>query len=141
MFTMLLVDPSKALEHGGNIVRVAVHPDGLRRHIPNWPIAAASLLDRLQRECELDPSDTELAASAADVRAYPGTDDLPRLVGSIGDQLLTELHVMIDGRTVRLYTTVMSLTAAADITLAEIRLETLLPADSASEQVLRDLTN
>ena len=54
MFTMLLVDPSKALELGGNIVRVAVHPDGLRRHIPNWPIVAASLLDRLQRECELD---------------------------------------------------------------------------------------
>ena len=141
MFTMLLVDPSKALELGGNIVRVAVHPDGLRRHIPNWPIVAASLLDRLQRKCELDPSDTELAASAADVRAYPGTDDLPQLVGSIGDQPLAELHVMIDGRTVRLYTTVMSLTAAADITLAEIRLETLLPADSASEQVLRDLTN
>ena len=39
----------------------------------------------------------------------------------------------------RLYTTVMSLTAASDITVSEIRLETLLPADAESEQVLREL--
>lgn len=104
-------------------------------------MVAASLLDRVQRECELDPSDTELAALAAYVREYPGMDVLPRGAGPVGDQLLTELHVMIDGRTVRLYTTVMAFTAAADTTAAEIRLETLLPADSSSEQVLRDLTS
>lgn len=139
MMTMLLVDPGLALEFGGNILRMALHPEGLKRHVPNWPVVAASLVDRLRRECELDPSDSELAALADEVRRYPGMDALPDVAVSGGDQLLTELHVLVDGRLLRLYTTVMSLTAARDITVSEIRLETLLPADAASERVLRDL--
>ena len=77
MITMLLVDPSLALDLGGNILRLALHPDGLRRHVPNWPVVAASLVDRLRRECELDPSDVELAALADEVQAYPGMAELP----------------------------------------------------------------
>ncbi len=138
--TELLLPTAAALEHAGNVLRMALHPDGARSRIVNWEEAAAALVERLAGECGADPTDTELAALYAEVTAYPGIAELPRRTrGQAGGNLITELRIDAGDAELRLITTISSLAAASDVTLDELRLETLLPADRATTDALRAL--
>jgi transcriptional regulator with XRE-family HTH domain len=140
--TVLLADTDAALELGGNILRFFLHPDGVRDAVPNWEQAAAALMRRLRRECDENPADTEMRALLDEVSRYEGVADLgPEPASSAGSDLVMELQFRIDGKTLRFYTTLMVLADAADVTLAELRLETLLPADTATAEALRRLVD
>ena len=141
--TGLFVAPGSALVSGGlNVARLLLHPDGLRPFIVNWDDVAPVLIDRLEREISARPGDEVLRSLAAELRTYPGVDDLPlrpRLPNA-GD-LLVPIHLRGRGLDVRLFTTIATIGTPQDITLEEMRSETLLPADAESEAVLRQLLN
>ena len=133
-----LIDPADAALFGGNLVRLTFHPRGLRGSIVNWEEAALSLLDRLEREAAERPGDETLTDLLAEVRGYPGVTDLPerpRLPS--GADLLVPLHLRTADLEVRLFTTIATIGAPYDVTLEELRLETLFPADEESEEALR----
>lgn len=134
----VLLPPDKALSLGGNLLRLFLHPDGARDSVANWPQAAAVLVERLSAECSTVPTDTALRELYEEVIAYPGIVYLPRGAGSrAAAGFVTAIHVRTDDVELRLYTAVSSLAAATDVTLEELRLETLLPADAASGAALR----
>lgn len=135
--TGLLLPTAAALEHAGNTLRLALHPDGARERITNWEQVAAALVERLAAECGADPTDAELAALLAEVTAYPGIADLPST--GRGADLITALRIDTGDAELRLITTISSLAAASDVTLDELRLETLLPADAETAEALRAL--
>ena len=138
--TELLLPTEAALEHAGNVLRLVLHPDGARTRIANWEEAATALVERLAAECGADPTDRELAALFEEVAAYPGIADLPRpSLRSTAGNLVTDLRITTDHGELRLITTISSLAAASDVTLDELRLETLLPVDRASADRLRTL--
>jgi len=139
--TALVVDPEDAAIFGGNVARLSLHPNGLRRHLVNWNQFGAALLHRLEREVADRPADTELDALLAEVRSYPGITELPaRPDLPTSQDLLVPLHLRTPDHDLRLFTTIATIGAPYDITLEELRLETLLPADPETEAALRQLT-
>ena len=140
--TASVVSPETMLALGGNLARATLHPDGIRRHTVNWEEAAAVLVTRLEREARARPTDEALAALVEEIRAYPDVADLP--AGEPipdGSELLIPLHLTGPLGDLRLYTMIATIGAAHDLTLEELRLETLLPADAATEEALRALSS
>lgn len=125
---------------GGNLMRLSLHPDGIRPMVTNWEAAATVLLHRLEREVADRPSDDVLAGLLAEVRGYPGVDRLPDRP-SLPDG--SELLVPVDLRTplgdLSFFTTITTIGAPFDLTLEELRLETLLPANPETEAALRSI--
>jgi transcriptional regulator with XRE-family HTH domain len=134
------VNPADAAAFGGNVLRLSLHPDGLRPHLVNWEEAAGALLDRLSRETAERPMDQALAALFEEVSGYPGVADLAGRSGvSEAADLMVPLHFRFEAGDLRLFTTITTIGAPYDVTLEELRLETLLPADADSESLLRRL--
>ncbi len=75
--TTRLVAPGAAALFGGNVMRLSLHPEGLRRHLVNWEQAASALLDRLQRETAERPTDGSLAALLDEVNGQQMGRSLP----------------------------------------------------------------
>lgn len=124
----------------GNVLRLLLHPEGLRPTVVNWEQVAATMLRRLELEVADAPTDDRLTALLADVRSLPDVDRLRTAATPTGpDELLVPLHLDIDGVTLRLFTTTATIGAPYDITVAELRIESLLPADRETEHALRSL--
>ncbi len=137
--TALLVDPAGADFAQGNIARLTLHPEGLRPHIANWRQVASVLVQRLEREAAHRPGDDEMAALLDEVRSYPEVADLDQPELPTAVLLAVPLHLRHPEFELELLTTITTFGAAWDVTLEELRLETLLPADPASEDTLRRL--
>ncbi|MGI9658601.1 MAG: helix-turn-helix domain-containing protein [Gaiellaceae bacterium] len=136
-----LVEPtSAALQDGMNVAKLTFHPEGIRPALVNWEQAAAALLHRLELELRERPNDRELAELHAEILDYPEVTDLPRepAVPTSSD-LLVPLHLQGPQLELRLFTTIATIGAAFDVTLDELRLESLLPADAESDATLRAL--
>ena len=54
-----------------------------------------------------------------------------------GDDLLVPMHLRTPAGDLRFISMIATIGAAFDVTLEELRLETLLPADRATEELLR----
>lgn len=134
-----VIDPALAPEVAGNAMRLAMHPDGLRSIITNWEQSAASLLHRLERELTHSPHDDRVRALYEEVSLYPGVADLPgRDTMPTGQDLVLPIDIDLDGTRLRLFTSITTIGAPFDITLEELRLETLLPADKETDDFLRE---
>jgi hypothetical protein len=133
-----LVDADAPSEVVANVMRAGLHPLGVRRRISNWDEFATTLVHRLQREVAHNPHDETLAALLAEARAYPGVADLfERPLLLTGGELVVPVRVRVDGTDLELFTTIATIGAPYDVTLEELRLETLLPADAETEVWLR----
>ena len=132
--------PPSVQEHAGNVMHLVCHPDGLRTISPQWRDAAAVILRRLQSEVSSHPNDQGLVDLLADALDYPGVPDRRELgaAPSVNDVLIP-LTVDLDGTTFEFFTTIAALMGPVDVTLEELRLETLLPANTATETALRQL--
>ena len=123
-----------------NAMRTCFHPDGLRNSIVGWEGFATVLLHRLEREAVARPFDERLSAVALEARTYPGVADLPdRPPQPSGNDLLVPMVVDTPLGRLRLISMIATIGAPFDVTLEELRLETLLPADRTTETILKDL--
>ncbi len=126
-----ILDPTHGIELSGNMLRLFLHPDGLRAHVVNWPQAAAMMVRRLRSDCSHAPGDEELRHLLDEVLDYEGVAGLAS--ESTSSDLLIEIQVRTPGGSIlRFFTTITTLSDATDITVAELHLETLLPADPAT---------
>jgi transcriptional regulator with XRE-family HTH domain len=128
-------DPAR-FEAPLNMARLIASPQGLRPHLENWQEVARKVLVRLQRELGgahvRDGVDEalleEIAPAYAELRNPPAaTDALPLMVG---------VKFRRGALALKLFTTIATLGTALDITLQELRIETLFPADAATKKVL-----
>jgi hypothetical protein len=123
-----------------NLIRLTFHPRGLHRFVQNWAEAAPVLLGRLQREAQRLPPSDPLHRLLEEVIAYPGVASefkppsldrpLPPVVA---------LHLKRGEFEARLFGTITSVGTPQDVTLQELRIETFLPADAATEEFARRL--
>lgn len=134
-----LIDQDAGPEVAANVVRAGLHPLGIRRRVLNWEDFAAALLHRIEREVAHSPRDGSPTDLLDEVRAFPGVADLPKR-SSIPDgrELLVPIRLDVDGEVLEFFTTIATIGAPYDVTLEELRLETLLPADPETEAWLRD---
>lgn len=141
LFTGLFVtNPAAVLQAGPpNMVRLLLHPAGLRDRCVNWSTLARDMVGRLHREVMVT-HDKRLAALLEEVLAYEGVPKEWRRfdVEVLPDPLLP-MHVRHEGVDLRLYTAITTLGSAQDISLQELRIETFFPADAESDTQLRRL--
>lgn len=121
----------------GNVMRLSFHPEGLRRCLHDWERFATGLLHRLEREIVDRPFDDRLAATVAEARTYPGVADLPdRAPLPTGNDLMLPMQIDVPGGRLRFISMIATIGEPFDVTLEELRIETLLPADSFTVEAL-----
>lgn len=131
------VDPP--LEVAGNVMRTCFHPDGIRSRVVDWERFATALLHRLEREIVERPFDDRLADLLVEARGYPGVADLPaRPALPTGNDLTLAMQVETDRGVLRFLSVIATIGEPFDVTLEELRIETLLPADRFTEDALRE---
>lgn len=139
MLARLLPPPSRATPPGPpNVHRLTFSMDGLRPAIVNWEEVAAALLARLQREALTAASDDPLPRLVEELLAFPGVPETWRLPDLRQPPVLVlPLHLKKDDLELRLFTTLTTVGTPLDVTVQELRIESFLPADPATEQTLR----
>jgi len=118
-----------------NVMRLSLHPEGLAPRILNLEAWADHLLTRLRREVELtaDPGLCDLLREAETLHTPPRrqaqTDPTPTL--AIPLRIQTRLGPLSFFSTVTVFGT------PADVTISEIALEMLYPADRETDLAVR----
>ena len=127
----------QALAPQPNVIRVALHPEGLAPRLVNLAEVRGHLLDRLKRQVALT-GDESLTALLEEVRGYPGPADG---AGAHRErpQLFVPVRLRADGGELALFSTVTTFGAPADVTLSELAVESFYPADQATATALRAL--
>ena len=117
-----------------NVMRVALHPDGMAPRIVNFAEWRAHLLERLRHQVSVT-GDAALAALYDEVSGYPG----PPHAGAHQrrGEVFVPLVFRAADRELRFFSTVATFGTAVDITVSELAIESFFPADAATAEALR----
>lgn len=123
-----------------NILRLLLHPRALRTVLVNRDEVTGAVLARFRQELDRhdDPARRALFEELAEY-GLPGTP-----VGRSGDRessLMLPVHLRSAELDVSLITVTTTLSAAVDVTLSELQIETYFPADPETEERLRALAD
>jgi hypothetical protein len=124
------------LEPPANVLRIALHPDGMAPRILNLEEWSAHILGVLRRGAAVT-GDRALEALHDELAGYPGVgaERLPERTNP-GAMLM---HRFVHGkRELAFFSTVTSFGRPADVTLAELTIEAFYPADPQTRAVLLD---
>jgi transcriptional regulator with XRE-family HTH domain len=139
--TMLFCDDPIAASEGQppNLLRLLLHPRGVRAGLTNWEEVARETVRRARRELA-STGDEELAALLDEVLGYPGVPShVHRVDLTAPSALMVPMHLVAGELELRLFTTITTLGTAQDVTLQELRIEGFFPADEETDAKLRDL--
>jgi transcriptional regulator with XRE-family HTH domain len=123
-----------------NMLRLCLHPNGLRKVMPNWEETAADLIRHLHHQIATSPADERAKALLSEVLAYPGTPThwRTRDVANPPTPLLTTFFRKGDVE-LRFFSTITTFGTPHDVTLEELRIECTFPVDESTARVCRDL--
>ncbi|MDX2391964.1 MULTISPECIES: helix-turn-helix transcriptional regulator [unclassified Streptomyces] len=136
---MMLLDgmPEHLLTPPLNVMRITLHPDGLARRIHNLREWRGHLLEQMQRQIALARSPA-LRSLYEEVAAYPVADRPgdaePR---ESVPYIALPLRLEHDGEILSFVSSISTFNTPMDVTVAELAIETLLPADAATAKYLR----
>lgn len=120
---------------GRNLMRLFFHPLGIRPLISNWAAVGPLVWQRARREAE--------TLAGADMRAV--LDELAPLqdatiLWSAADTALLPVmpfNLQVGDLCMSMFTVIATFGTAQDVTADELRIETLYPADAATEALFR----
>jgi transcriptional regulator with XRE-family HTH domain len=116
-----------------NLLRLAVHPQGMAPRVANLPEWGRHILENVRARALRHP-DERLDALVADIeRDLPPPELGPDHVG-----FAVPLRLRCEEGELRLMTTLTSFATALDVTLAELHLEAFLPVDDATARILQE---
>jgi transcriptional regulator with XRE-family HTH domain len=131
------VKDQSLLEPPINGMRVSFHPDGMAPHVENLAEYSAHWIMRLRRQQALAP-DPRVEALMEEILGYPGVVDDTGAVVETEDLLFSPLRLRrSDGTLLTFFSTLTTFGTALDVTIAELSIEALFPADAATAAVLR----
>lgn len=120
-----------------NLIKLPLHPQGARPYISNWREIAGAMLHQLQREAL---GNAAAASLLAEVRTYPDVDALWRSLDWDSEpRPVIGFKLEKDGLALNLITMIATFGTPQDVTLQDLRIESFLPADDATEQLMRSL--
>jgi len=123
-----------------NVLRLALHPQGLAPRTSNFAEWRAHLLARLQRQIEVT-ADPQLLALAQELRSYPTPIGAGVPAAAARETLAQRVAVPFKLKTERGSLSFISTTTVfgtpVDVTLAELALESFFPADAETAEALR----
>jgi transcriptional regulator with XRE-family HTH domain len=122
-----------------NLMRLFFHPDGIRPLVSNWREIGPLMWRRALREAD--------AVGGQEMRAV--LDQLaplqdPDLLWTTADTALVPVlpfELLVGGVKVSMFAVVATFGTAQDVTADELRIETLFPADAATEALFRSVAD
>lgn len=138
--TMLLEGvPEKLMTPAPNAMRLTLHPEGLAPRIRNLREWRGHLLAQMEREIALHRSD-QLRALYEEVAAYPVPEDAPGVEPAEPvPYFALPMQIEHDGRILSFVSSISTFNTPMDVTVAELAIETFLPADPATTKYLHTL--
>jgi len=126
------------LEAPINVLRLSLHPQGLAPRIANLAQWRAHLLDRLRQQVSIS-ADPVLAALADELRGFPAPTGQSHDTSHdhVDAGVVVPLVLRTPAGTLSFISTTTVFGTPVDITLSELALETLFPADAATGALLR----
>jgi transcriptional regulator with XRE-family HTH domain len=118
-----------------NVLRVALHPDGLAPKTVNFGQWRTHLLTRLKHEID-QTADPVLAELLAELTAYPAPK---HRAAHAEPELIAPLRLQTEHGQLTFFSTTMVFGGPSDITLAELAIESFFPADQATAEIMRSL--
>ncbi|NJN57599.1 MAG: helix-turn-helix transcriptional regulator [Leptolyngbyaceae cyanobacterium SL_5_9] len=127
-----------------NLMRAVFHPLGLRPFIVNWEGFSAHLLQRVHREAISAKRNSEGTAEDEheqstlllhELMSYPGVSEIWHTANqTTQNALLLTIHLRRDELELQFFSTLATLGTPYDITLQELRIECLFPADERTDR-------
>jgi transcriptional regulator with XRE-family HTH domain len=123
------------LEPPVNVLRVSMHPEGGAPLLEDFEAYSAQVLTNLRREAAAlgDPVLVELHDELA---GYPGVAAELPVTEPVGVVLPVRMRTPIG--VLSFFTTIARFGTAADVTLAELSIESFFPADEATARAVRE---
>ncbi|MDG4864430.1 helix-turn-helix transcriptional regulator [Streptomyces sp. T-3] len=123
-----------------NAMRLTLHPEGLAPKIRNLGEWRGHLLHQMQRQIALQRSDS-LRELYEEVAGYPVVDPGEAAADAGGPvaYLALPLRIEHEGRVLSFVSSISTFNTPMDVTVAELAIETLLPADPATVKYLQML--
>jgi transcriptional regulator with XRE-family HTH domain len=118
-----------------NVPLALFDPAGLRPHVANFDEVARDVLDRVRREASV--GDAGAQALLADLERALGGGALGESPPRAHQAMVIPVEIRAGAGVLRFFTTITTLGAAQDVTLAELRIEAFHPADAATEAAVR----
>ncbi|MCT9083179.1 helix-turn-helix domain-containing protein [Streptomyces fulvoviolaceus] len=140
---LMLLDgvPESLLTPPLNAMRLTLHPEGLAPRIRNLRAWRGHLLDQMERQIALRRSEP-LRALYEEVAAYP----VPETDDDNDDQLADPvphfalpMQIEHEGRILSFISSISTFNTPMDVTVAELAIETFLPADPATVKYLQSV--
>jgi transcriptional regulator with XRE-family HTH domain len=124
-----------------NLMRVMFHPQGLRPFMANWESIASHSLQRLHREVLVERESDLSTVLMNELMSYPDVERIWQIDRDLAQHtLLLNTHFQRDDLELKFFSTIATLGTPYDITLQELRLECLFPADEATERNWQQLS-
>ncbi|HKN94142.1 MAG TPA: helix-turn-helix transcriptional regulator [Thermoleophilaceae bacterium] len=124
------------LEPPANVLRLALHPEGIAPRITNLGEWRAHLLDRLGRQA-VASGDPALFALHEELASYPGAGG-GHTVDLEASEIAVPLRILADGSELSFISTATTFGTAVDVTVSELSIESFFPADDATARFLQE---
>lgn len=121
----------------GNAIELFLGSPAFRQVVENWAEVAWVTLGRLRHEVALSGGDERLSKLLESAERYLEQTPPPSTELNNSSPMLAS-RLRLGDCTVSTVSTLVSFSAARDITLDELRVELVFPADAASEQFFRE---
>jgi|SRR5579872_850009 len=121
-----------------NIMRSVFDDEGLRPLLVNWDEVALDMLAHLETQVRHAPSDAVASALLREILALPNLPARAHPDGARPAPLLTATYAC-EGRELRFFSTLATFGTPHDVTLEELRIECMFPADDATREFCRAL--
>lgn len=124
-----------------NLVRLALHPKGLKPYMKNWDVFASYFINSLYQELRINPYAIATRSLLEEIEQYPNLP-VSHLTGPVTPALpFMALELSSESTTLKLFTVVSTFGSPHDITLQQLRIETFFPADTQSEETILALAS
>ncbi|HZG37493.1 MAG TPA: helix-turn-helix transcriptional regulator [Nodosilinea sp.] len=133
----LMGDRLSLLEQPLNMMRLMIQAQGLRPYVENWAPIAVSLVQRLQQEAQSEGPDGPTAQLLQELKEELHDVSIASAPAAAGNPWpVLPVTFVKAGQRLSFFTIISTLGTPRDITLQELRIESLFPADTATAKLM-----
>jgi len=132
--------PPALLQPPLNVLRLSLHPEGLASKIVNLAAWRNHLFERLRHQIAVS-ADPVLAALLEELQGYPAPPGTESHEAFDASAVAVPLQMRTAAGVLSFISTITVFGTPIDITLSELAVETFFPADAATAQALRHMSD
>jgi transcriptional regulator with XRE-family HTH domain len=123
-----------------NVVRLVFDPEMLRPRVGNWELVAHVLGQRVRRQLRVPNLDPEQRRLFELLLSYPGVREaMARVTPPPDAAVVIPLRLELNGRWFSWFSTIATIGTPQDVTLEELRIESMFPADEETRRAALEL--